>query len=177
MCNVHWESDVIEGRFVGSAAVAQLHADAAFLADLEAGKAELASVRAKGPQACAGLRCGSLSNGPRPAQRALIRYAVIPVARNVWQPIRTRPEIGGAALDHAPDIDALHRQLRHCAAMPVRGAEQGSPLGPEQARRMHVGVEIGFEIVMRRHLMDQRRGDDSWRGDAVEDFCEFRPAL
>jgi hypothetical protein len=29
-------------------AVARLHADAAFLADLEAGKAELASVRAKG---------------------------------------------------------------------------------------------------------------------------------
>jgi acid phosphatase (class A) len=48
VCNAHWESDVIEGRFVGAAAVARLHADAAFLADLEAGKAELASVRAKG---------------------------------------------------------------------------------------------------------------------------------
>jgi acid phosphatase (class A) len=48
VCNAHWESDVIEGRFVGAAAVARLHADAAFLADLEAGKAELASVRTKG---------------------------------------------------------------------------------------------------------------------------------
>ena len=48
VCNALWESDVLEGRLVGAAAVARLHADAAFLADLEAGKAELASVRAKG---------------------------------------------------------------------------------------------------------------------------------
>jgi acid phosphatase (class A) len=48
VCNVHWESDVIEGRFIGAAAVARLHADATFLADLEAAKAELAAVRANG---------------------------------------------------------------------------------------------------------------------------------
>jgi NADPH:quinone reductase-like Zn-dependent oxidoreductase len=45
---VHWESDVIEGRFIGAAAVARLHADATFLADLEAAKTELAAVRAHG---------------------------------------------------------------------------------------------------------------------------------
>ena len=60
----------------------------------------------------------------------------------------------GAAADHAPDIDAVHRQRRQRAAMPVGGAEQGSPFRPEQPGSMHVGVEIGFEIVMRRHLMD-----------------------
>jgi acid phosphatase (class A) len=48
VCNVHWESDVIEGRFIGAAAVARLHADSTFLADLEAAKAELAAVRVKG---------------------------------------------------------------------------------------------------------------------------------
>ena len=50
VCNVHWESDVIEGRFMGAATLARLHADPAFRADLEAGKAELAQVRAEGLQ-------------------------------------------------------------------------------------------------------------------------------
>ena len=48
ICNVHWHSDVVEGRFVGAAAVARLHADPAFRAELEAAKTELAAVRAKG---------------------------------------------------------------------------------------------------------------------------------
>ncbi|MBW1812064.1 MAG: phosphatase PAP2 family protein, partial [Deltaproteobacteria bacterium] len=48
ICNVHWHSDVIEGRFMGAAAVARLHADPVFRADLEAARAELAAVRAKG---------------------------------------------------------------------------------------------------------------------------------
>ena len=48
VCNVHWESDVLEGRFVGAATVARLHADPAFEADLAAARQELADVRAKG---------------------------------------------------------------------------------------------------------------------------------
>ena len=48
ICNVHWQSDVVEGRFMGAATVARLHADPAFRADLEAAKAELAAVRTKG---------------------------------------------------------------------------------------------------------------------------------
>lgn len=48
ICNVHWHSDVVEGRFMGAAAVARLHADAAFRAEIEAAKAELEAVRAKG---------------------------------------------------------------------------------------------------------------------------------
>ncbi len=47
VCNVHWESDVIEGRFVGAATVARLHAQPEFLADLAAAKSELAAARAK----------------------------------------------------------------------------------------------------------------------------------
>jgi len=47
ICNVHWHSDVVEGRFMGAAAVARLHADPSFRAEIEAAKAELAAVRAK----------------------------------------------------------------------------------------------------------------------------------
>jgi acid phosphatase (class A) len=47
ICNVHWESDVLEGRFMGAAAVSRLHADPIFQADLKAGEAELAAVRAR----------------------------------------------------------------------------------------------------------------------------------
>jgi len=48
ICNVHWQSDVIEGRFMGAAVIARLHADSQFRADVEAARAELAAVRAKG---------------------------------------------------------------------------------------------------------------------------------
>jgi acid phosphatase (class A) len=48
ICGVHWFSDVMEGRIMGAATAARLHADPVFRADLEAAKAELAAVRAKG---------------------------------------------------------------------------------------------------------------------------------
>lgn len=48
ICNVHWHSDVVEGRFMGAAVVAQLHADPQFCSDLKAAKAEYAKVLAKG---------------------------------------------------------------------------------------------------------------------------------
>lgn len=48
VCNVHWQSDVDEGRIMGAVTVARLHADPAFRADLEAAKKELAAVREKG---------------------------------------------------------------------------------------------------------------------------------
>ena len=48
VCNVHWHSDVVEGRVMGAGTVARLHADAAFRADLDAAKSELAAVRAQG---------------------------------------------------------------------------------------------------------------------------------
>ena len=46
VCNVHWNSDVAEGRVVGAMAVAEMHTAAEFLMDLEAAKAEVAKVRA-----------------------------------------------------------------------------------------------------------------------------------
>ncbi len=48
VCNVHWQSDVTEGRFMGASAVARLHADQTFRADLKAAKSEFDAVRAKG---------------------------------------------------------------------------------------------------------------------------------
>lgn len=45
ICNVHWQSDVDEGRFIGAATVARLHSDPVFLADLEAAKKEVISLR------------------------------------------------------------------------------------------------------------------------------------
>jgi acid phosphatase (class A) len=48
VCNVHWHSDVVEGRFMGAAAVARLHADPAFQAELEAAKVEHTTSLAKG---------------------------------------------------------------------------------------------------------------------------------
>lgn len=40
ICNVHWQSDVDMGRIMGAAAVARLHSNATFMADLVQAKAE-----------------------------------------------------------------------------------------------------------------------------------------
>jgi len=48
ICNVHWQSDVIEGRFMGDATVARLHSEPLFRVDMESAKSEIAAVRAKG---------------------------------------------------------------------------------------------------------------------------------
>ncbi len=48
VCNVHWQSDVLAGRFMGAAAVARLHADPTFRADLDAARGEIARAQAQG---------------------------------------------------------------------------------------------------------------------------------
>lgn len=45
VCNVHWASDVMEGRLIAAATVARLHSNPEFLADLQVAKGELAAVR------------------------------------------------------------------------------------------------------------------------------------
>jgi acid phosphatase (class A) len=47
VCNVHSHSDVVEGRIMGAAVVARLHAQPESRVDLEAAKAELNVERAK----------------------------------------------------------------------------------------------------------------------------------
>ncbi|MGH6909826.1 MAG: acid phosphatase [Phenylobacterium sp.] len=48
VCNVHWLSDIEEGRTMGSATVAKLHNSPEFRADVAAAQAEVAAARAKG---------------------------------------------------------------------------------------------------------------------------------
>ena len=45
VCNVHWQSDVSQGRIMGAATFARLHADPQFLRDLEAAKSEIELLR------------------------------------------------------------------------------------------------------------------------------------
>jgi acid phosphatase (class A) len=48
VCNVHWQSDINEGMVMAAAAVARLHGNGEFIADVEAAKKEVADVRNKG---------------------------------------------------------------------------------------------------------------------------------
>ncbi len=57
VCNVHWQSDVDAGREMGAAAVARLHGDPVFRAQLERARGEVASLRTTGTKPerdCAG---------------------------------------------------------------------------------------------------------------------------
>jgi acid phosphatase (class A) len=49
VCGVHWQSDVDAGRVIGSAAVARLHSNATFRAQLAAAAKEIADAKARGP--------------------------------------------------------------------------------------------------------------------------------
>jgi acid phosphatase (class A) len=48
ICNVHWQSDVDNGRVMAAATIARLHAVPAFKADLDAAKSEVEVARAEG---------------------------------------------------------------------------------------------------------------------------------
>jgi acid phosphatase (class A) len=53
VCNAHWASDVMEGRLIGSATVARLHASAAFRDDLAKAKTEIDAAGAAPQRDCA----------------------------------------------------------------------------------------------------------------------------
>jgi acid phosphatase (class A) len=48
VCNVHWQSDVLEGQMVASAVVARLNAEATFRNDVAAARNEVEALRATG---------------------------------------------------------------------------------------------------------------------------------
>jgi acid phosphatase (class A) len=48
VCNVHWQSDILEGRFMGAAAVARLQDNPAFQRDLLAARKEIEAARKAG---------------------------------------------------------------------------------------------------------------------------------
>jgi len=53
ICNVHWRSDVVAGRTYGAAAVARVHANPEFIADMKTARAEIASASAPDAALCA----------------------------------------------------------------------------------------------------------------------------
>ncbi|EIZ77353.1 acid phosphatase [Novosphingobium sp. Rr 2-17] len=53
ICNVHWTSDIEEGRFMASAVFARLNADPAFQADLAAARAEVVRMQPGAGKDCA----------------------------------------------------------------------------------------------------------------------------
>ena len=68
VCNVHWQSDVVQGRFMAAAVVARLHANADFRADVDAARAEVAQARSRGlkPTRDCGAESAALAQ-PMPA--------------------------------------------------------------------------------------------------------------
>ena len=77
----------------------------------------------------------------------------MPVARKVWQPILTR--VPSSAARRWIMRQASTRFIAFTVSVPVRpAAERKRGLAPvADASRLDIGVEIGFQIVMRRHLM------------------------
>jgi len=47
ICNVHWYSDVVEGRFMGTSTVAALHGNSTFLHDIKMAKREIARLKSR----------------------------------------------------------------------------------------------------------------------------------
>jgi acid phosphatase (class A) len=62
ICNVHWLSDIEEGRVVATAVIARLHAEPAFRADVEAARAEVEAIRAKAAAPDCALENAALAN-------------------------------------------------------------------------------------------------------------------
>ncbi|WP_274396698.1 acid phosphatase [Xanthomonas cucurbitae] len=59
VCNVHWQSDVLQGRIMGAATVAALHGDPAFQKDLAAAREEIDTARATPLPAAAAAACAA----------------------------------------------------------------------------------------------------------------------
>ena len=74
-------------------------------------------------------------------------------AKGVAADPASRAKVGGAALDHAPGVDAVHRLVGQRAGAAGGGAEQGSLATVADSSRLDISVEIGFQSVVRRHFM------------------------
>jgi hypothetical protein len=58
-----------------------------------------------------------------------------------------------AALDHPPRVNPIHRFLGQFACAADGGTEQGGFGRVTQAGHLYIGVEIGFQVVVRGHLV------------------------
>jgi hypothetical protein len=88
-------------------------------------------------QCAAGLQVGRYSGGPEGVAADLDLHA----------------EFRGAALDHAPGVDPVHRPRRECAGAADGRAEQGTLFVVGDAGGTEVFIEEGFELVVRRHFV------------------------
>jgi acid phosphatase (class A) len=121
VCNHHWFSDVVWGRFMGAATVARLHADATFRADLEAAEAEVAAFRAKGLPATGDCKveAGALALGYQTDGVTAIDILLNPDATMMKRSEAVNARLRsvypkGFALDatHRPHITLLQRFVR-----------------------------------------------------------------
>jgi acid phosphatase (class A) len=121
VCNHHWYSDVIWGRFMGAATVARLHADPTFEADLAAAKTEFAALRAKGvpPTGDCQVEAAALALGFQASSVTVIDILLEPDATmlqhsadNNARLLKVFPK--GFALDatHTPHITMIQRYVR-----------------------------------------------------------------
>jgi acid phosphatase (class A) len=121
VCNHHWFSDVVWGRFMGAATVARLHADPTFAADLAAAKTEFAALRAKGVPATGDCKAESaaLALGFQASSVTAIDILLEPDATmlqhsadNNARLLKVFPK--GFALDatHTPHITMIQRYVR-----------------------------------------------------------------
>jgi len=69
-------------------------------------------------------------------------------------------QVRGAALDHTPGIDPVHRRTRERVGAAHRGAEQGTAVVAGDGGSADIFVEKGFELVMGRHALVHNAGDN-----------------
>ncbi len=119
--NHHWYSDVVWGRVVGAATVAQLHADPTFRADMDAARDEVAAVRAKGvpPAADCEAEAKALALGYQASDVIAIDVLLEPDATMVQRAEADNARLlglfpKGFALDatHRPHITLIQRFVR-----------------------------------------------------------------
>ena len=119
--NHHWFSDVVWGRFMGAATVARLHADPTFRADMEAARAEVAAVRAKGlaPARDCAAEAAALAMGFQASDVTAIDILLEPDATMLRHAEANNARLlkvfpGGFALDatHTPHITMIQRFVR-----------------------------------------------------------------
>ena len=77
----------------------------------------------------------------------------MPVAGKCDSRLCCHAEIGGAALNHAPGGDAVHRLVGQGIRAADGGAEEVAFALIAKAGGLYIGMKVGFERVMRRHLM------------------------
>ena len=81
------------------------------------------------------------------------RYAVMPVARNVWQLVLSGSRAARvSALDHAEDVVAGDPLLRELP-LAIQGPEERLLLLAGDPCSLDIGVEVGLGVVVGRHLV------------------------